>query len=64
MMIKELRDKPVAELQKLLTETRAELAAFRMKVVSNKAKQVSKVQQLRRDVARMLTVLNDNNRHD
>lgn len=64
MTIKELRDKPVAELQKLLQETRAELAAFRMKVVSNKAKQVSKVQQLRRDVARMLTVLNDNNRHD
>lgn len=64
MMIKELRDKPVAELQKLLTETKAELAAFRMKVVSNKAKQVSKVQQLRRDVARILTVLNDNNRHD
>ncbi len=63
-MIKELRDKPVAELQKLLTETKAELAAFRMKVVSNKAKQVSKVQQLRRDVARILTVLNDNNRHD
>lgn len=64
MMIKELRDKPVAELQKLLTETKAELAAFRMKVVSNKAKQVSKVQQLRGDVARILTVLNDNNRHD
>lgn len=64
MMIKELRDKPVAELQKLLTETKAELAACRMKVVSNKEKQVSKVQQLRRDVARILTVLNDNNRHD
>lgn len=64
MTIKELRDKPVAELQKLLQETRAELVAFRMKVVSNKEKQVSKVQQLRRDVARILTVLNDNNRHD
>lgn len=64
MTIKELRDKPVAELQKLLQETRTELAAFRMKVVSNKAKQVSKVQRLRRDVARILTVLNDNNRHD
>ncbi|MBI4407274.1 MAG: 50S ribosomal protein L29 [Candidatus Kerfeldbacteria bacterium] len=64
MMIKELRDKPVAELQKLLTETKTELAAFRMQVLSNKAKQVSKVQQLRRDVARILTVLNDNNRHD
>ena len=58
MKIKELRDKPETELRNLLRELKADLATTRMKVVSNQEKQVSKVQQLRRDIARVLTVLN------
>ncbi|EKD75898.1 MAG: hypothetical protein ACD_43C00281G0007 [uncultured bacterium] len=58
MKIKELRDKSKAELHKLLAELKVELAATRMKVISNQEKHVNKVQVLRRDIARVLTVLN------
>lgn len=58
MKIKELRDKPKAELQKLLTELKADLATTHMKVISNQEKQVNKVKVLRRDIARVLTILN------
>ncbi|EKD79246.1 MAG: hypothetical protein ACD_41C00126G0015 [uncultured bacterium] len=64
MKMKELRDKPVAELQTQLRELKADLANTHMKVISNQEKQISKVKQLRRDIARILTVLNDSNRHD
>lgn len=64
MKIKELRGKSSAELQNLLRELRADLSNTHMKVVSNQEKQISKVQQLRRDIARILTLLNDSNRHD
>ncbi len=61
MMIKDLRAKEVAELKKLLTETRTELDTTKMKVLGNQEKHVHRVNALKRDVARILTVLNEHN---
>ena len=46
------------ELQKLLSETRTELETIRMKVRGNQEKHVHRVNELQRDIARILTVLN------
>lgn len=64
MKLTDLRNKSTAELHKLLLEQKADLANIRMNVLSNQDKRVSQVQTLRRDIARILTVLNDPNRHD
>jgi ribosomal protein L29 len=58
MTAKELKDKQVPELQKLLSETRTELETIRMKVRGNQEKHVHRVNELQRDIARILTVLN------
>ena len=59
MKIKELRAKEAPELQKLLSETQAELENVRPKVLANQEKHVHRVTALKRDVARILTVLNE-----
>jgi len=63
MKIKELREKAAPELQKLLTEQRAELTTLRFKVASSQESKVRKLRQLKRDIAKILTVLNET-RHD
>lgn len=63
MKIKDLREKSIAELQKLLSEQRAELTTVRFQVASNQESKVRKLRQLKHDIAKILTVLNET-RHD
>ncbi|EKD76581.1 MAG: hypothetical protein ACD_43C00053G0006 [uncultured bacterium] len=63
MKIKELRDKSLTELQKLLVEQRVELTTTRFQVASNQESKVRKLRQLKRDIAKILTVINET-RHD
>lgn len=58
MTMKDLNGKSAAELNKLLVETRAELASVKMKVFTNQEKHVHRVNELKTDVARILTILN------
>jgi ribosomal protein L29 len=63
MTIKELREKSITELQKLLAEQRIELASMRAKVATNQEHKVRKLRQLKHTIAKILTVLNET-RHD
>lgn len=58
MQIKELRDKSKPELQKLLAERRAELQSLRFAVAGRKDTHIRKIRELRKDIARVLTLLN------
>ena len=58
MKANELRQKSQLELQKLLQESREKLRQLRFGLVSGKVKNVREIRKTRRDVARMLTVLN------
>jgi len=63
MTVKELKEKSVSELQKLLQESREELGKLSFKVSGNQHSKVRQLRQLKRDIARILTVINFN-RHE
>ncbi len=53
----ELKNKPVAELRELLAETEGELHALRLKVANKSLKEVHKVNQARKLIARIKMLL-------
>lgn len=57
MKIKELRQKTEKELNDLLNENRFKLGQFRFDLASKKIKNVGQIKELRRDIARILTIL-------
>lgn len=59
MKPKEIRQKPEAELIKLLPNTRRKLFEARFNLESGKVKNVSEMRKLRREVARILTILKE-----
>jgi len=59
MKAKELRQKSEKELQKLLQELREKLRKLRFDLVSGKVKNVREIRQTRKDIARILTILNE-----
>lgn len=59
MDIKELRIKTNEELERLLAETRRELAGLRFQAGSGQLKQVKKIAVARRTVARLATLLTE-----
>ncbi|MBI5045655.1 MAG: 50S ribosomal protein L29 [Candidatus Niyogibacteria bacterium] len=58
MKIKELRQKSEAELQNLLDKSRDRLIQFKFNVSLGKEKNVKEARTLRRDIARIFTLLN------
>ena len=56
--IKELRNKPVSELLDMLRASEERLRILRFDLVQGKVKNVSQIRTLRKDIARILTVLN------
>jgi large subunit ribosomal protein L29 len=63
MQIKELRNKPIAELQNLLAEKREALRAMRFKVSQRQLKKVREIKLVKKDIARILTLINQYKRH-
>ena len=61
MKIKELRQKTDKELKELLQEDKLKLGQFKFDLASKKIKNVREIRDLRRDIARILTLLNKNN---
>lgn len=57
MIAGELRKKTKSELQKLLEQHRAKLRSLRFDLTSGKVKNVREIRQLRKDIARILTIL-------
>lgn len=56
---KELRALGEPELQSQLEKTRQELGALRLKAAHGAIEQPHRIRQLRKDVAKMLTLLNE-----
>ncbi len=62
MRAEELREKPEDELHDLLKEQREALSNLRFKRVTDVIEDSSQFDKLKRDIARILTVLNDRDR--
>ena len=59
MKVKELRNLKSEELQKKITESKKELFELRLKQSTGNLDKPSKVHELRKDVARMKTILRE-----
>ena len=59
MKVTDIRETQTAELQKQVVELKQELFSLRFQQASGKAENASKMRNLRRDIARILTVLNE-----
>jgi len=59
MKASELRQKTEKELQRLLTEKRDKLRELRFDLVSGKVKNVGEIRKIRRNIARILTIINE-----
>ena len=57
MKIAELRQKPKPELQKTLQDNREKLRQMRFDLVSGKIKNVREIRKIKKDIARILTLL-------
>ncbi|MBM3610142.1 MAG: 50S ribosomal protein L29 [Alphaproteobacteria bacterium] len=55
----ELRDKKVADLKKIILDLRKELFNLRFQASSAQLKQTARVRQVRRDIARIKTVIGE-----
>jgi len=58
MEILELRKKTDTELRKTLTENRERLRTLRFDLASGKVKNVREIRKIKKDIARILTLLN------
>ena len=57
MKFKEIEKKPIAELQKMLQETRVELQDLRFKTAADQLKNVRQVRTVRKTIARLLLLI-------
>ncbi len=58
MKIKELRQKKVSDLHKLLKSGREELRSLRFSISSEQEKNVRKMRDVKKNIAKILTILN------
>jgi large subunit ribosomal protein L29 len=59
MKAKELRQKNDNELEKILQEKRKKLYQLRSDLVAGKVKNVREIRMVKKDIARILTILNE-----
>ena len=57
----ELRQKSGTELKKILQQKRERLRTFRFNLASGKIKNVREISEIKKDIARILTILNETN---
>ena len=60
MKLKELKEKSVGELQKMLSEERENVRAMRFAVATNQETKVRKIRAARKTIARILTLIKQN----
>ncbi len=60
MKIKEIKSKTVSDLTKMLSEKRETLRLFRFGTSGSKTKNVKEGRELKKDIARIMTVLASN----
>ncbi len=59
MKLSEIKQKPENELRKMLKENRERLQQLRFDLASGKIKNVKKIRQIKKDIARILTLMNN-----
>ena len=59
MKIIELRQRSKTELQKTLQEKREHLRQLRFDLVSGKVKNVKQIREIKKDIAKILTLINE-----
>ena len=59
MKPEELRKKSTAELQKILRQKREDLRKHRFNLASGKIKNVREIRKTKKDIARILTIINE-----
>ena len=62
MKVRELKQKTKKELNDILVENRRKLGQLRFDLASKKLKNIREIRGLRRDVARIITILKQNGR--
>jgi large subunit ribosomal protein L29 len=62
MDIKEIRNKPLSELNHLLSENRKKLDDLEFKVSQSQLKNVREIRVIKKDIARILMVLSEENK--
>lgn len=60
MKLKELKEKSVGELEKMLREERESVRALRFAVSTNQESKVRKIRAARKTIARILTLIKQN----
>jgi len=60
MKIRELRQKPKTELGKMLNEKQSRLLNLRFDLSEGRVKNIREMKEIRKDMARILTLLNEN----
>ncbi len=61
MKISELREKKIPELEKLLSEKRKKFQDVKFNLSSGRVKNTTQMRQLKKEIARILTILNEGN---
>ncbi len=64
MEIKELKGKKQKDLQNLLAEKREKLRLFKFDLASGKVKNVREIRSTRKDIAQIITILNENQKQN
>ncbi|PIP27274.1 MAG: 50S ribosomal protein L29 [Candidatus Moranbacteria bacterium CG23_combo_of_CG06-09_8_20_14_all_39_10] len=59
MKIKEIREKNIEELKKLLSEKREAVRKLRFDVAAKQVKDIREIRNSKRDIARILTILKE-----
>ncbi len=59
MKLKELRRRPIVELEQLLKESREKLRQFRFDLTAGKLKNVKIIANTRKEIARILTLIKE-----
>jgi len=59
MKIRELRQKSSAELKKTLIDLRDKLRELRFNLAGGKVKNIKEIHQIKKDIAKILTLLNN-----
>lgn len=59
MKVKEIREKNLKELVKILAEKRENLRDIRFKIASNQYKNIKEISLLKKDIAKILTVFKE-----
>lgn len=59
MKVRELRQKPKTELDKLLKEKKTRLLNLRFDLSEGRVKNIREIKEIKKDIARILTLLNE-----